>query len=300
MANFYRGYSFIDEVKEISKWSDFFALEKDLIKRNVIIVPHGTFVAYLGLDENKKMKVPTFGSKDVLDWEQDRKKQRHWLIDAKIKVPKEFKDGSEIKGSVIVKFYGARGGKGYFVAHNPKEFKKKIAAFKGRHHVIQEYVIGAPIYIHYFASPLTNEVEIMSVDKRYETNVDSLGRIPLKGQEHIEIEPSFVVVGNIPVVLRESMLAKALQMGERLVASSKRLIGGRGLYGPFCLETIVPENLEFHVIEISARIVAGTNVSVPYSPYSYFKHGEQMTTGKRIAKEIKAAIEKNRLNEVLG
>ena len=300
MAKFYRHYSFIDEVREIAKWKDFFDLEEELIKRKVIIVPHGSFVAYLGLEENKKMKVPTFGSKDVLDWEADRTKQRDWLLASNIKIPRELKDGSEIKGPVIVKFHGAEGGKGYFVANSPEEFEKKIAVFEGRAHIIQEYVIGTPIYIHYFASPLTNEVEIISIDKRYETNVDSLGRIPLKGQEKIEIEPSFVVVGNIPLTLRESMLAEAQEMGERLVEGSKKLIGGRGLYGPFCLETIVTPNQEFQVIEVSARIVAGTNISIPYSPYSYFKHGEPITTGRRIAREIKKAIEQKRLKDVLG
>lgn len=300
MAKFYRHYPFIDEIMEISDWKDFFGLEDDLIEKNTIIIPHGSFVAYLGLEENKSVKVPTFGNKDVLDWESDRKKQREWLMESSIKVPQEFKDGSAIQSPVIVKFYGAEGGKGYFVANSREEFEKKISAFQGRPHIIQEYVIGTPIYIHYFASPLTGEVEIVSIDKRYETNVDSLGRIPLKGQEQMEIEPSFVVVGNLPLVLRESMLAEAQEMGERLVETSKKLIGKKGIYGPFCLETIVTPNQEFHVIEVSARIVAGTNISIPYSPYSYFKHGESMTTGKRIAREIKTAIEQNRLQDILG
>jgi 5-formaminoimidazole-4-carboxamide-1-(beta)-D-ribofuranosyl 5'-monophosphate synthetase len=147
---------------------------------------------------------------------------------------------------------------------------------------------------------LTGEVEIMSIDRRYETNADSLGRIPLKSQEKLEIEPSFVVVGNIPLRLRESMLAEAQEMGERLVDASKKLIDSKGLYGPFCLETVVTPDQQFYVIEISARIVAGTNIFIPYSPYTYLKYGEPMTTGKRIAREIKLAIEQNRLEEVVG
>lgn len=300
MARFYRHYPFIDEIKEISDWKEFFALEDDLVKKNVIIVPHGSFVAHLGLEENKKMKVPTFGNRSVLDWEADRTKQRDWLMRAKINIPQEFQNGNEINRPVIVKFYGAEGGSGYFVAHSKEEFEKKIKEFKGRAHIIQEYVIGNPIYIHYFASCLTNEVEIMSIDKRYETNADSLGRIPLKSQERLDIEPSFVVVGNIPLTLRESMLAEAQEMGERLVDASKKLIDSTGLYGPFCLETVVTPDQKFYVIEISARIVAGTNIFIPYSPYTYLKYGEAMTTGKRIAREIRFAIEQKRLEEVLG
>ena len=41
-----------------------------------------------------------------------------------------------------------------------------------------------------------------------------------------------------------------------------------GMIGPFCLETIVNDDLEFVVFEISSRIVAGTNVHVSGSPYS--------------------------------
>src|SRR3989344_9469655 len=70
----YSSYTnFIDEILYIDKWSDFPKLEKDLIKRNSIIIPHGSFVAYLGMDENQKMKVPYFGNKAVLDWEENRK-----------------------------------------------------------------------------------------------------------------------------------------------------------------------------------------------------------------------------------
>jgi 5-formaminoimidazole-4-carboxamide-1-(beta)-D-ribofuranosyl 5'-monophosphate synthetase len=53
------------------------------------------------------------------------------------------------------------------------------------------------------------------------------------------------------------------------------------------------------VFEISARIVAGTNVGIPYSPYSYILWGENMYMGKRIAREIKLAIQKDLLEEVV-
>src|SRR3990167_2028635 len=59
--------NFIDEIVEIPTWKDFPKLEKELLKRNSIIIPHGSFVAYLGMDQNKKMKVPYFGNKSVLD-----------------------------------------------------------------------------------------------------------------------------------------------------------------------------------------------------------------------------------------
>ena len=63
-----------------------------------------------------------------------------------------------------------------------------------------------------------------------------------------------------PLVLRESMLPEAYSMGEKVVKKSQELISPQGLFGPFCLETIITPDQKFYVIEISARIVAGTNL----------------------------------------
>ncbi|MCX6726299.1 MAG: formate--phosphoribosylaminoimidazolecarboxamide ligase [Candidatus Shapirobacteria bacterium] len=297
----YRSYdNFIDEVVEIDFWKNFPKLEKELIKRNSIVIPHGSFVAYLGLDENKAMKVPYFGNKQVLDWEEDRKMQREWMEKADIKVPRRFKKGDKINRPVIVKSFGAAGGKGYFMARNQEEFDKKIQSYTAKRFMVQEYIIGVPIYFHFFYSPLTNKMEFMSVDKRYETNVDSLGRIPARNQKGLNIEPSFEVVGNIPLTIRESMMAEIMNMANRVVKVSKELISPKGLFGPFCLEAIVTSSEEIYVIEISARIVAGTNCFIDGSPYTYLLYDEPMSTGRRIAREIKLAVQKNKLDLILN
>jgi 5-formaminoimidazole-4-carboxamide-1-(beta)-D-ribofuranosyl 5'-monophosphate synthetase len=88
-------------------------------------------------------------------------------------------------------------------------------------------------------------------------------------------------------------------MGENVVKQSKKIIS-RGLFGPFCLETVITPEQEVYVFEISARIVAGTNPFINGSPYTDLKYNEPMSTGRRIAREIKIAIEQNRLNEILG
>lgn len=291
--------NFIDEILEINSWEDFPKLEKDLVKRNSIIIPHGSFVAYLGMDENKKMKVPYFGNKKVLDWEENRKMQREWMEKSGIKVPHRFRKGDKIDRSVIVKSYGAAGGKGYFTARNQKEFDEKLKTYDQERFIVQEYVIGVPVYFHFFYSPLTKKVELMSVDKRYETNVDSLGRIPAKNQRGLNIEPSFEVVANIPMAVRESMIADAVDMAQRVIKTSQKLMPPKGLFGPFCLETIITSTEEIYIIEISARIVAGTNCFINGSPYTYLLYDEPMSTGRRIAREIKNAIKKNKLKEVL-
>ena len=71
-----------------------------------------------------------------------------------------------------------------------------------------------------------------------------------------------------------------------------------GIIGPFCLETVITDDLKIFTFEISARIVAGTNVGIGTSPYAYLRYGENMYMGRRIAVEIKEAVKQKRLNEI--
>lgn len=295
----YKRFKFINKIIEISKYGDFRKIENILKRENAILIPHGSFVAYLGVDENKRMKIPYYGNKKVLDIESDRVAQREWMEKAGIPVPRKFINADEIDVPVMVKSFGASGGHGYFFAKNKKEFAQRIKKYKGKRFIIQEYVIGVPLYIHYFYSPLNNTLEILSIDKRYETNVDSLGRIPSHNQKGLGIEPSFVVVGNSPLALRESLLGTAFEMGEKVVETSKKLIPG-GLWGPFCLETIITPEQKFSIIEISCRIVAGTNLFINGSPYASLYYDKDVSTGRRIAMEIKQAIKTKQLNKILN
>lgn len=294
----YSRFNFIDELLEIQKFSNFSKIENQLIEKKVILIPHGSFVAYLGSQTNKKIRVPYYGNKEVLDWESDRLMQRRWMEKAGVPVPKKFENGEEIDRPVMVKSFGAAGGHGYFFAKNKREFAERIKKYKDKNFIIQEYVIGVPLYIHYFYSPLSGELQVLSIDKRYESNVDSLGRIPSQNQQGLGIEPSFVVVGNSPLTLRESLLAEAYEMGERVVATSKKLMK-KGLWGPFCLETIITPEQKFSIIEISCRIVAGTNLFINGSPYSALYYNFEVSTGRRIAMEIKEAVNSNRLDQIL-
>ncbi len=294
----YRSFKFVDEVIAIDRYQDFPSIVDRLEERKLIVVPHGSFVAYLSLDDHKKMRIPYFGNKAVLDWEASRELQRQWLSRAKLTLPRQFKSGTEIDRPVIVKLYGAQGGKGYMFIRDAQDFETRAAHLK-QQYVIQEYIIGVPLYIHYFYSPLEEQLEIMSMDRRYETNVDSLGRIPAAAQEGMDVSPSYVVVGNSPVSLRESMLAETYRMGEDVVRVSKEICGPKGLFGAFCIETIITPDMQFFVMEISARIVAGTNLFIDGSPYSYLNYSEPMSTGRRIARELKNALFSNNLRLVL-
>lgn len=296
----YRMFNSADDIISINSYSEFPKIQDKLIESNAVIIPHGSFVTYMGYAEVEKLKVMYYGNKKILKWESDRHLEKQWLKNAGLKVPMLFDRPKEIDRLVIVKFMGAEGGKGYFLAKDEKDFNRKIKPYKLRKYVIQEYIIGVPLFIHYFYSSLTGEIEIMGCDIRYESNVDSLGRISARDQIVLpKIDPSYVIVGNIPVVVRESFLPRLIKMGKSVVDVSKKL-APPGLFGPFCLETILTPEEEIHVFEISARIVAGTNPFINGSPYTWLKYNEPMSTGRRIAREIKMAIEKDQLNKVLG
>ncbi len=297
----YKSYGVADKIITVDNYEGFKNVQDQLIKENAIIIPHASFIAYIGIDNVEKFKVPYFGNKKILDWESDRSMERKWLAAAGLKMPKIFKKPEDIDRPVITKFHGAGGGKGYFVAKNLQDWNKKMKNYKGeKDYVIQEYVMGVPCYIHYFYSSLTDEIEVLGFDKRYESNVDSLGRISARDQIALpKIDPSYVIVGNIPLVVRESLLPEIFEMGEDVVKESKKICPP-GLFGPFCLECVITPDTELVVFEISARIVAGTNPYVNGSPYSYLKYDEPMSTGRRIAREIKHAIQQDKLNKVLG
>jgi len=287
----------VDDYKEILDRTD------ELLEKNVIVIPHGSFVEYLGADKFIKLKLPTFGNRDVLRWESDRNMERSWLEGAGLTMPQEIKDPRDIDKPVIVKYHGAKGGKGFFIAKTHEEFKRRIQ--KNKKFVIQEFVMGTRYYLHYFYSPIKDNayklskgsLQLLSMDRRDETTIDEVQRLgSIQELEELGIHPTFVVTGNIPIVMRESLLPKVFEMGEAVVEKSLKLFGG--LLGSFCLETVVTEDLNFKVFEISARIVAGTNPYTFGSPYSEMIQPD-LSTGRRIAQEIKYAAENNLLEEIL-
>lgn len=292
-----------DEFFLVDSYGDLLDRADELVAKSAVAVPHGSFVEYMGAKNFLKLRLPTFGNRNVLGWESDREKQREWLVGAGIDMPRQFKTPKEIDRPVFVKYYGAKGGKGAFIAKTEKEFRDAIKP--GQKYTIQEYVVGTRYYIHYFYSPLVEDgyrlsrgsLEMLGIDRRDEANIDEMYKL---GASESLIDyglyPTFVVTGNIPVVIRESLLPTAFDMGERVVESSIDLFGG--MIGPFCLETIVTDALKFKVFEISTRIVAGTNLYISGSPYSDLREAG-MSTGRRIAREIRLAQKKDRLTEIL-
>jgi 5-formaminoimidazole-4-carboxamide-1-(beta)-D-ribofuranosyl 5'-monophosphate synthetase len=305
-AEFYSRWPVVDEILEIDSYKDILLdkMQDRLIERNVILIPHGSFIEYVGSSNIiEKLRVPVLGNRPVLEWESDRKMERRWFKKAGLKVPGEFKSPEEIDCLVMVKFPGAKGGGGYFLARNRDEFHRKMEKVDLPKKVkeectIQEYVIGTRFYPHFFYSPLDDRLELLGIDIRYESDVDGLARIPDSIQREIDVEPSYVITGNVPVVLRESLLPKVMELGRSLVETSKKLFT-LGMIGPFCVEMICTPKLEFICFEISGRIVAGTNLFIHGSPYSNILYDEPMSCGRRICREIKVAIERDKLKKII-
>lgn len=285
------------------------SIQQKLLNLNAILIPHGSFTAYLSTEELvNDLYVPMFGNRRLLHWEANRHKQAKWLQQAGLLLPKTFKKPDEIDRLVIAKLPGAKGGRGYFLANSPSSFRKKFDEMVSRNLLsledldkihLQEYVLGVNAYPHYFSSLMKDEVEFLGVDKRYESAVDSIGKIPASQQIEIEINPTYTIVGNIPLVLRESLLPELIRMGENVHKKAKEL-APPGIIGPFCLETVITDDLKIYTFEISARIVAGTNIGIGTSPYAYLRYGENMYMGRRIALEIKEAQRKDKLEIIFA
>jgi 5-formaminoimidazole-4-carboxamide-1-(beta)-D-ribofuranosyl 5'-monophosphate synthetase len=309
----YERFGVADEIISVKHYKEFVGDEvlKTLRDNNSILIPHGSLVAYVGAKNiEEKLMVPIFGNRGILKWESDRKLEREWMESAKIKLPIVFEDPSEIDRLCLVKFPGARGGRDYFLARSEKSFKKrtekllkdgKVSKDDIENATIQEYISGVNMYVSYFYSPLKNEVELFGMDRRYESNIDGLTRISAVDQIELygapRFVPSYVVAGNFPLVVRESLLDKIFKMGDSVVKVSKEICPP-GMTGAFCLEAMVTDKLELKVFEISARIVAGTNPYIQGSPYSYLLYGNNMSMGKRIALEIKNAIDSDSLDQI--
>ncbi len=292
-----------DRFLSIPKVSELPNSAATLREEGAILIPHGSFVEYLGPERFVALDVPVFGNRAVIGWESDRRKERDWLESAGVLMPLRFEELRDIDRPVIIKYYGAKGGKGFFLAKN----RADTEAFRPTGpYVIQEYVLGTRYYVHFFYSPLSDRgyrvgsgsLELLGMDRRDEANIDELYK--LGSQEELQragIRPTFVVTGNVPVMLRESLLPQIFDVGARIVERSIELFGG--MVGPFCVEGIMTEDLQFKVFEISTRIVAGTNLFISGSPYSEMIE-PGLSTGRRIAQEIHRATEEHRLAEVLS
>jgi len=302
----YKRFPFIDELIMVDSFVEVLdqKCQQTLEQNDAIVIPHGTLIAQMSSEQIESIKAPIFGNKWILRWESDREMKEKLMREAKLPIPKKVKSPNEINTLVIVKRQGAAGGKGYFIASNEEEYNKKRNELisqgiisKDETLYIQEYATGVLAYLQFFYSPLKEELEFFGADQRHESDIEGLARIPAEQQLKSNKVSSFNVIGNSPLVLRESLLDEVYTMGENFVEAAKRLVAP-GMNGPFCIEGVYDENARFTSFEFSARIVAGTNIYMDGSPYYSLLYNEPMSMGKRIAREVKNANESNQLDKI--
>ncbi len=302
----YRRFPFIDEFIMVDSFAEILdqRCQNALEQSDAVLIPHGTLIAQMSSEEIESIKTPVFGNKWILRWESDREMKEKLMREANLPVPTPVSDPAEIDRLVIVKRQGAAGGKGYFLAASRDDYNTKRSQLisdgvisKDETLYIQEYAAGVLAYLQFFYSPLKEELEFFGADQRHESDIEGLARIPAEQQINSSKVPSFNVIGNSPLILRESLLDKAYSMGEDFVEAAKRLVKP-GMNGPFCIEGVYDENAEFTSFEFSARIVAGTNIYMDGSPYYSLLFDEPMSMGRRIAREIKTAAESGEIKKI--
>jgi len=170
---------------------------------------------------------------------------------------------------------------------------------------IERYVIGPVFNFDMFYSPIETEMsklEILGIDWRFETSLDGHVRLPAPQQmslkEH-QLTPEYTVCGHNSATLRESLLEEVFNLSEKYIKAAKKYYNP-GVIGPFCLQTCIDKDLNFYIYDVAPRVGGGTNVHMSVGhPYGNTTWHKPMSTGRRIAFEIKRAIESDKLDLII-
>ena len=295
------------------KWQAF------LRDRNAVFVPNRSFTSYCDLDAiENAFRVPLFGSRRLLRTEErEEERSYYWLLEkARLPAPERIEDPAEIDGLVIVKLPHRvkRLERGFFTAASAREYREKSRALLDQGVIreqdldaarIERYIIGPIFNFDFFYSPIeeTDEkLELLGVDWRFETSLDGHVRLPADQQlalNEAQRIPEYVVVGHNAATLRESSLKDVFDLAERYVRATQEHFDP-GIIGPFTLQTAVDKDLHFWIYDVAPRIGGGTNVhgSVGH-PYGNSLWRRPMSTGRRIALEIRRGLDEGRLGELV-
>ncbi|NYZ77078.1 formate--phosphoribosylaminoimidazolecarboxamide ligase family protein [Candidatus Micrarchaeota archaeon] len=305
----------VDEVLMLDKFSEM-ANEKNqklMLDRKCVFVPNRSFAVYVGYDAiEKKFSVPVFGNKRLLRAEERNveKDQYYLMKKAGIRFPKLIKSPDRIDTLCIVKVSEAKRSyeRAFFLARSSEEYVEKSEALlregkitkEGlRNAKIEEYVIGAYFNFNFFYSPLHDEVELLGIDTRRQTNLDGFLRLPADKQLELlrHTQPSTIETGHIACTIRESLLQQALEAGDALAEAAKKEYAP-GLIGPFALQGAIEERDGEHFVcfDVSLRIPGSPGTR--FTPYSEYLFRKSVSFGRRIAIEIKEAEKKNRMDDV--
>lgn len=311
----------VDDVWTFAKFDELAreSAQERLRGAGALIVPNRALSSYVPLDViESDLRVPIVGSRSMLRLEERSERENYYTLleAAGIPTPEKIDDPMSIDGLSIVKLPHAtkRLERGFFTVASAEEFAKKSRELLERGTIlpddlaaarIERYVLGPVFNFNFFFSPLVPRdegLELLGVDERRESSLDGLVRLPAAQQLELQEAgrlPDYTVVGHGTLTVRESILEEVFRLGEKFVNAAK----GRyppGILGPFCLQTCLDKDGRPTVFDVAARIGGGTNIHLGLGhPYGNALWREPMSTGRRLAREIRLAVDANRLEEIV-
>jgi 5-formaminoimidazole-4-carboxamide-1-(beta)-D-ribofuranosyl 5'-monophosphate synthetase len=293
--------------------------QKSLVGNDVLFIPNRSFTSYCGIDEiENDFAVPLVGSRNMLrSEERGLEKDYYWLLEkAGMPFPEKIGDPQDIDELCIVKLPHAvkKLERGFFTASSYEEYLEKSESLIKQGVItrdalaearIERYVIGPVFNFDLFYSPLEEEmnpIELLGIDWRFETSLDGHVRLPAPQQmalaEH-QLTPEYTVCGHNTATLRESLLEKVFELAEMYVDASREYYDP-GVIGPFCLQTCVDKDLNFYIYDVAPRVGGGTNVHMSVGhPYGNTLWRKPMSTGRRVAYEVRRAIETEQMDKIV-
>jgi 5-formaminoimidazole-4-carboxamide-1-(beta)-D-ribofuranosyl 5'-monophosphate synthetase len=307
----YREFPVVDRLVVLDDYRDILKIADLLRAEEAVFVPNRSFAVYVGYDAiEKEFPVPIFGNRFLMRWEERTGPHNYYrlLDEAGIRGPKTFRP-DEVDRPVLVKMpeAGRRVERGFFVARDRDDLYKKARRLADagvirledlKYASIEELVLGAHFNANYFYSVMRRRLELHSFDRRIQSNLDGVFRLPARDQIEVDPEVRYIEVGHEPATIRESLLEKVFDIGHRFIEATRRLVPP-GVIGPFTLQFIVTPELELVVYDVAPRIGGGTNVYIGIGgQYSKLYFGKPISIGRRIAMEITEAAEQGKLAEI--
>ena len=326
----------IDEIIMVDKFSDITRedVQEQLRKLYTIFIHNRYFWVYFDnfSDIEDKFRVPIFGLRQGVKLEERDQplNQYHLLEKAGIRLPKIVRGGDEnideketrqrldthfsnggapllIKANEATRSYE----RAFFVITTTEDYftKSKQLIDSGittqenvDNATIEEFVIGAQINLNFFYSEVHEQLELIGTDTRRQTSLDGFLRLDANTQQvllNAGYKPSMIETGHIAVTMKESLVEKAYDIGEKFVATMRKEVPP-GMIGPFALQGAVAAGQgreEFVIFDVSMRIPGSPGTG--FTPYSGYLHGDSISYGERIAMEVRDAVEQEKLEKIL-
>ena len=313
------GLGCVDEVLELENFKDILSEEnqKILREKNAIFIPHRSFEVYINDYDaiENSFEVPMFGNRKLLRTEErgvgNGADQYKIMDQAGIRYPKAFKNPEDIDRLVIVKVLEKERGfeRAFFLVNSFEDFKKASEVYIGQgkftedalqNPVIEEFLVGVQVNFNFFYDPVNQRLELLGTDTRRQTNLEGFTKLPADDQKYVRdsVGIKFEEAGHIAITVLESLLEPAFEIGEKFVEGCKKL--GLPVIGPFGLQTMIipgPPKKEIIVFDVSPRMPGSPGIKA--TPYSGYLFGKSVSAGERVAMQIKEALDKNVLENVL-